>query len=297
MIKKIGISELRVGMYIHGLGRGWMDHPFAMNRFLINESQTIQKITDAGIRDVSIDTSKGLDTQAYALNDVDAPMEPVSKGTAKVSVAEESSRAKVLFKEATNIIHNMMKDARLGKQVQVQTIDPLAQRMVQSTFRNRHALSGMTRIKTKDEYTFMHCVSVAGLMTAFAVEMGLDDETIHQVAVGGMLHDIGKTLVPDRILNKPGKLDDAEFVVMKRHVEFSKQLLMEQSGLSQVAMDVTLQHHERMDGRGYPLGLKGEQISLIGQMVAILDVYDALTSVRVYKNAWEPTVTLKKLLE
>ena len=143
----------------------------------------------------------------------------------------------------------------------------------------------------------MHCVSVAGLMTAFAVEMGLDAETIQQVAIGGMVHDIGKTLVPDKILNKPGKLDDDEFVVMKHHVNFSDQLLKEHTGLSQVARDVTLLHHERMDGTGYPQGLKGDEISLIGQMSAIVDVYDALTSVRVYKDAWEPSVTLKKLME
>jgi HD-GYP domain-containing protein (c-di-GMP phosphodiesterase class II) len=215
----------------------------------------------------------------------------------QVSVEQEMGRAKILFREATSVIHNMMRDARLGKQVNIQSLDPLAERMVQSTFRSKHALTAITRIKSKDEYTFMHCVSVAGLMTSFAQEMDLDNETIHQVAIGGMVHDIGKILVPGNILNKPGKLDNDEFSVMRRHVDFSGQLLKEHSGLSQVALDVTLQHHERMDGAGYPLGLQGDQISLIGQMAAIVDVYDALTSIRVYKDAWEPSVTLKKLLE
>jgi putative nucleotidyltransferase with HDIG domain len=212
-------------------------------------------------------------------------------------VEEERGRAKVLFQEATQIIQNLMSDARLGKQVEVQSLEPLAERMVQSTLRSRHALTGISRIKTKDEYTFMHCVSVAGLLTAFAVELGRDEQTIHQVALGGMLHDIGKTLVPDKILNKPGKLDDDEFVAMRRHVEYSGELLQEQVGQSRVAREVAMLHHERMDGKGYPQGLKGEQISTVGQMSAIVDVYDALTSVRVYKAAWEPSLTLKKLLE
>lgn len=285
-------------MYIHDLDCSWLKHPFAASRFLIKDSQTIQKIASAGIRTVSIDTDRGRDVEAVA-----APEEMVREAPSapsqpqRVAAREEGPRAAVLFREATSVIKNMMEDARVGRQVEMQMLDPLAERMVQSTFRSPHALSGITRIKTKDEYTFMHCVSVAGLMTTFAMEMGLDEETIHQVAIGGMVHDIGKTLVPDAVLNKPGKLDDDEFVVMKRHVDFSGELLREHLGLSQVAIDVAMMHHERMDGSGYPLGLKDDGISLIGQMSAIVDVYDALTSVRVYKEAWQPSVALKKLLE
>lgn len=300
MIKQISTSELRIGMYVHEIGRSWLNHPFVTNRFLVKDAQTIQKIASAGIREVVIDTSKGDDIEELPTSAELSPavlQETVAAKGQQVSVEREMGRAKTLLREATSVIHNMMQDARLGKQVQLQSLDPLAERMVQSTFRSKHALTGITRIKTKDEYTFMHCVSMAGLMTSFALEMGLDDETLHQLAIGGMVHDIGKILVPGNILNKPGKLDNDEFSVMRQHVDFSGELLKEHSDLSQVALDVTLQHHERMDGAGYPLGLQGEQISLIGQMAAIVDVYDALTSIRVYKNAWEPSVTLKKILE
>lgn len=298
MIKQISTSELRVGMYIHDLDCSWLDHPFAISKFLIKDPKTIQKIASAGIRRVAIDTDKGRDVEQVAAPELPAANEPGSeRRPARVSAREEGPRAAALFREATSVIKNLMEDARLGKQVEMQTLDPLAERMVQSVFRSPHALSGISRIKTKDEYTFMHCVSVAGLMTTFAREMGLDEDTIHQVAIGGMVHDIGKTLVPDEVLNKPGKLEGDEWAVMKRHVEFSGELLKEHLGLSQVAIDVTMLHHERMDGTGYPKGLKGDDISLIGQMSAIVDVYDALTSVRVYKEAWEPSVTLKKLME
>jgi len=297
MIKKISTSELRVGMYVHDLACGWMQHPFAVSKFAVKDAQTIQKIASAGIREVEIDTDKGRDVEQLPVLEPANESHMAAARPARSSAADEGARAAVLFREATSIIKNMMEDARLGKQVDVQCLDPLAERMVQSTFRNPHALSGITRIKTKDEYTFMHCVSVAGLMTTFAVEMGLDEELVHQVAIGGMVHDIGKTLVPDAVLNKPGKLENEEFVVMKRHVDHSGELLKEHLGLSQAAVDVAMMHHERMDGTGYPLGLKGDQISLIGQMSAIVDVYDALTSVRVYKDAWQPSVTLKKLLE
>jgi putative nucleotidyltransferase with HDIG domain len=186
-----------------------------------------------------------------------------------------------------------MEDVRLGKQVEMEALNPLAERTVQSAIRNPHALTGVSRIKTKDEYTFMHCVSVAGLMITFAREQGLSEEQIQQVAIGGLVHDIGKIMVPDEV----GRLDPEEFEIMRGHVTHSAEILQECVGISQTAVDVALLHHQRMDGTGYPLGLKGEEIGLIGRMSAIVDVYDALTSVRVYKDAWEPTHSLKKMLE
>lgn len=188
-------------------------------------------------------------------------------------------------------------ELRIGKQVEIASLDPMAERMVQSVFRNHHALTGISRIKSKDEYTFMHCVSVAGLLVTFAREQGFSEADIHQVAIGGLVHDIGKTLTPQEVLNKPGRLDPEEMDIMKGHVTHSREILQETLGVSQTAMDISVLHHERMDGTGYPLGLNGEQISLIGRMSAIVDVYDALTSVRVYKDAWEPTLALKKLLQ
>ncbi len=293
MIKKISTSELRIGMFIDDLECEWDKHPFMNKKISVSDSQVIQKIASAGIRYALIDTALGSDVDDIA--DANST-ETAANYAPSVEASIEVDRARALYREATTVIRNMMEDARLGKQVQVNALEPVAERMVQSAMRNHHALTSVTRIKTKDEYTFMHCVSVAGLMTTFAREQGLDDETIHQVALGGLVHDIGKTLVPDKVLNKPGKLEGDEFSVMKRHVDYSGELLAG-LGLSQIAIDVTMQHHERMDGTGYPLKLSGEQISHIGQMSAIVDVYDALTSVRVYKSAWEPTQTLKKLIE
>ncbi|MBI5463233.1 MAG: HD-GYP domain-containing protein [Gammaproteobacteria bacterium] len=304
-IKRIPTSALRTGMFVHDLDCNWMDHPFLSNKFLLDNVQTIQKIASAGIRHVYIDVSQGRDVEeAPTAQEVQAAVQSQVEQLAakpseesKTSVAEEVDRARALFREATSVIRNLMEDVRLGKQVEVESIDPMAERMVQSVFRNHHALTGISRIKTKDEYTFMHCVSVAGLLITFARAQGFAEQDIHQVAIGGLLHDIGKTLTPDEVLNKPGKLTPEEFEIMKGHVTHSRDILQETLGISQTALDISVLHHERIDGTGYPLGLSGEQISLIGKMSAIVDVYDALTSVRVYKEAWEPSVALKKMLE
>jgi putative nucleotidyltransferase with HDIG domain len=148
-----------------------------------------------------------------------------------------------------------------------------------------------------DVYTFEHSVSFSVLMMAFAKSMGLSDKIICEVGIGGLLHDIGKTLTPDNILNKPGKLTDEEFVIMKEHVVHSRKILEKTKGLSKISMDIAAQHHEKFDGNGYPLGLKGDQISHYGQMSAIVDVYDALTADRCYHKGKEPSEVLKLLVK
>ena len=296
MLKKIPTSELRIGMYVHDLGRAWMDHPFSVNRFQIKDMQTIQKIVNAGIRELTIDASKGLAGPApvvAASTPVQAEPVRADAKPGKVSVADERGRAKVLYQEATSIIHNLMSDARLGKQVELQSLEPLAERMVQSVFRNHHALTGISRIKTKDEYTFMHCVSVAGLLVTFAREQGFSEEDIHQVAIGGLIHDIGKTMTPHEVLNKPGKLEPEEFEIMKGHVTHSREILEQTLGISKMSMDIAVLHHERMDGSGYPRGLSGEEILLESRIIALADVVEAMSSHRPYR----PSLGIGKALE
>ncbi|NOX07968.1 MAG: HD-GYP domain-containing protein [Gammaproteobacteria bacterium] len=306
MIKKIKTSDLKVGMYIHDLNSSWMEHSFISNQFKIKADKDIKKMHSHGIKSVYIDTQKGLDfkhapTAADTLMDVHKKAinvagieKPISKQT---RVGEEIQQARSIYKAATKAMNNIMTDARLGKQVQVELVQPIAEQMIESAFRNKDALISLSRIKSKDEYTFMHSVSVAGLMVSFGRAMDMDKKVIHEIAVGGLLHDIGKMSIPLEILNKPGKHTPSEWEIMKSHVVHSREILKQTPGISQQALDVGALHHERYDGSGYPDGLKHDQISEIGQMSAIVDVYDALTSIRVYKDAWEPTITLKKMLE
>ncbi len=305
MIKRISTSELRVGMYIHDIDASWIDHPFLKSRFAVKNEQTIQKIASAGLRHVYIDTKRGLDAEDGAsAASVDAALarqleiaaQAAHKET-RVSAVEEAERARRLYRESTAVVRNLMEATRIGRQVDIAALDPLAERMVQSAFRNPHALAGISRIKTKDEYTFMHCVGVSALLVTFARELELPEQQIHELAIGGLVHDIGKSMVPQQVLNKPDRLNEDEFVKMKRHVDHSRELLQDMPGMTQTGLEVVLLHHERMDGTGYPIGLDGEKIGVVGRMSAIVDVYDALTSVRVYKEAWEPTKALKKLLE
>ncbi|MCW8827320.1 MAG: HD-GYP domain-containing protein [Gammaproteobacteria bacterium] len=306
MIKKIDIRQLRVGMYIDDLDANWLDHNFVTQRFAVKDHKTLQKLIKSGLKHLYIDTDKGKDVEeAPTIEVVQERVEEEVRHVApsekplenRVSVEEELSAARGIYKEASGIMQNLMEGMRFGKEIEVNSVREISDQMVESAFRNKDALISLSRIKDKDHYTYMHSVSVSGLMITFGRTMGFDKQRIRDIAIGGLLHDIGKMETPDKILNKPGKLTDHEFDIMRSHVVYSRELLQDQTGITQDALDVAAQHHERVDGSGYPLGLKGDEISEVGQMSTIVDVYDALTSVRVYKNAWEPNLVLKKLME
>ncbi|MBI1835274.1 MAG: HD-GYP domain-containing protein, partial [Burkholderiales bacterium] len=162
---------------------------------------------------------------------------------------------------------------------------------------NPGALIGLARLKTADDYTYMHSVAVCALMIALSRQLKLSDEETREAGLAGLLHDIGKMAVPAEILNKPGKLTDAEFVSVKEHPAAGYQMLLEAKGVGSIALDVCLHHHEKMDGSGYPKGLEGDQISLYARMGAVCDVYDAITSNRPYKAGWCPAESLRKMSE
>jgi putative nucleotidyltransferase with HDIG domain len=215
----------------------------------------------------------------------------------RVALEEEVQRARKLHAEASRVVKGMLRDVRLGKQIELEQVEPVVEQMVDSIFRNQDALLPLARLKEHDNYTFQHSVSVCALLVSFARGLGLERAIIKEIAIGGLLHDVGKAKVPDEILNKPAKLTDAEFARMKSHVVQSIVILQNTPGISQIALDVAGQHHERYDGSGYPNKLKGEEISLYGRMGAIVDVYDALTSDRVYHKGMAPTAALGRLLE
>ena len=162
-----------------------------------------------------------------------------------------------------------------------------------SVLRNPGALLSLTRIKEADTYTFQHSVSICALLVSFTHSLGMDPATVEEAGLGGLLHDVGKMKIPNEILNKPGKLTDEEFGIMKSHASLSRDLLLGVSGISEMVIQIAGEHHEKMDGGGYPRGIAGDAISQIGRMTAVVDVYDALTNDRPYRPAWTPTQTLE----
>lgn len=306
MIKKISVADLIPGMYIHDLNCGWMDHPFLTNSFAVEDEEKVAKIRAQGIRELYIDTERGLDVaHAPTREEVQAELQQRMVDIAtrqpekprQMALAEEAPRARKLHTEANRIVRHLLSDIRLGAQIELDKVEPLVETMVDSIFANQNALLPLAGLKQHDSYTFEHSVSVCALMVAFSRGLELPRETIREIALGALLHDVGKARVPEAILNKPARLTEAEFTQMKNHVVQSIILLQHTEGVSPTALQVAGQHHERYDGSGYPNGLQGDGISLYGQMAAIVNVYDAISSDRVYHKGMPPSEALKKLLE
>ena len=305
MLKKIEISQLRLGMYVHELCSSWMDSPFWKKSFLLTEQTELLEIQKTKIREAWIDTSKGIDVfqedeklpPTLVKSEIVVDKIAIIREVTPVSMGEELGRASRIVNKSKDAVFSMFSEARMGKAVDVGNAKEMVEEIADSVMRNPGALIGLARLKTKDDYTYMHSVAVCALMVSLGKQLGLNDEETREAGLAGLLHDIGKMMVPGEILNKPGKLTDDEFISVKEHPVAGHKMLLEANGVSQVALDVCLHHHEKMDGTGYPEGLRGEQISLLARMGAVCDVYDAITSNRPYKQGWCPAESIRKMAE
>lgn len=303
MRKKIDVGDLVVGMYLQDLGASWIKNPFWRSSFLISDPKDIALLRASNILEVWIDTAKGLDlpagsggfpdTVTASLPDLNA-----ARGTADLapaSMADELARAAEICDEARQAVTSMFLEARMGNTVDASGAGQLVQDISDSVARNASALISLARLKTADDYTYMHSVAVCAMMIALARQLGLDELAVRAAGEAGLLHDMGKALVPMSVLNKPGKLTDDEFAVVREHPALGHQMLSKAPGVGTIALDVCLHHHEKMDGSGYPKGLIGDKISVFAKMGAVCDVYDAITSNRPYKEGWDPAESMRKM--
>lgn len=306
MIKKIPVDQLRPGMYVSDLNCDWIPHHNYRKQGRIPDQATIDQIRSRGIRDVYIDPARGLDVaDAQTAAEADqASQQQLDKAATlkpdqplRTSVQEELHKAHKLHDQAKGLVTNVLQDVKIGRAIDIESFDQLADGMLDSVLRNHNALACLGRIREKDNYLLEHSINLAVLMGIFAKSLKIDRDTMHQAVVGAMLHDIGKVMVPDTVLHKPGKLTDDEFAIMRQHVVFSRELLKQTPGVGELTIKVAAQHHERIDGSGYPDGLHDCDICREGKMCAIADVYDAITADRVYHKGLPPTLALKKLLE
>lgn len=306
MIKKIAIEQLQLGMYIHDLNCGWLDHGFLRTRFLLKSDASLDKIRQIGIRELYIDTERGLDVSlALTEEEVTEALEQdlalvaqeIPKDERSTPLAVERIQAKRILNEAIGVIGGLMNDARLGKPVELEHANALIDEMISSVFRNPDALLAFTRIRRVGRYTLEHSVNVAVLLIGLARRLGMERSQIQELGLGGLLHDMGKVMVPSAILNKPGRLTDDEFAVMRTHVNHSAEILSRIPGIPDIALEIARDHHERTDGSGYPDRKCGTAIGRAAQMAAIADVYDAISAERVYHKALEPHQALRKMLE
>ncbi|WP_440905482.1 HD-GYP domain-containing protein [Catenovulum sp. SX2] len=298
MRKIIPLSEVKIGMYVIEVTKqtgqvavktcGW-----------IKKAQVLDTLAKKGVVEVAIDPDKTIhpdkDNDRPDINSTASSTE--RKDNIKpASVGLEMKKAKKLYSEAINLQQKIIDGIKQGHSIEIGPVKELTNQLIDSIFRNQDALACMTRIRDKDAYLYEHSLNVSILMAIFAKHLGYLDEEIEHLAQSAFLHDIGKVLVPDEILHKPGRLTEDEFEIMQKHVEYGVETLQQSQGISDECIEIVSLHHEKLNGLGYPKGLGEAQIKTEGRMLTIVDIYDAMTAERVYKKGMTPSAAFKIML-
>jgi putative nucleotidyltransferase with HDIG domain len=292
MLKKISISQVKIGMFVHSVEGSWMWR----SHVPITDEAALARVQRCGATECWIDVSRGNDVGPVKPIVQPAPSRPsAAKPIERKSMADELQHAANVLKHSKAAMNSLFAEARMGNAVNTSECRPLVNDIVESVDRNADALISLCRLKLADEYTYMHSVSVCALMVSLGRQLDLDETTCREAGMAGLLHDLGKAAMPQDIINKPGKLTDEEFTIIKSHPVKGHEMLLESGVDNERVLDVCRHHHERIDGKGYPDRLAAENISLIARMSAVCDVYDAVTSDRPYKAGWDPAEAIAQM--
>ncbi|MDR2612862.1 MAG: HD-GYP domain-containing protein [Deltaproteobacteria bacterium] len=314
MLKKMPTRDLKVGMYVADVGRAWFNHPWTKKSRLLTEDSEIRELVEFGIDEVYIDTEKSRFNPAGSRRPFQpvagtsgplrgasaapaAPAAPAPRQSEPEMVSQleaELPKAAKAYGKALDTSKALIAACYMNKRIEVSEVQENVDELVESVTRNQDALSALIKLRRFDDYTYTHCLNVSVLSISTGKALGLSQEDLRILGMGTMFHDLGKTRIPAYILNKPGKLTDDEFVIMRNHAALSEEIIREQKlDVDDQVIQVARFHHERMDGSGYPDHLKGEQIPRLATICGLSDVYDALTSDRVYHKGMLPHDALK----
>lgn len=323
MIRKLDIDELKKGMYVSGFEKDGPDNAlFFMNSLLVRNKRDLKKFLSYGYRSAYVvvdeprkgsipekrrrlgheeaqDVAGVQEDEGLKVRPREATGDEVAVDTGEtrnlVEFSEELPAARKIWAEAESLSREFMSEDDLKNSINIDNVNTTVDRMVGSITRNGDALTSLVRLKSSYGYIFGHCVNVAILAMTIGRQMRLERAKLHDLGVAAILHDVGKTLVSQKILQKAGPLTDKEFGEMKLHPELGAELLTKTPGVTEDAVSVALQHHEKFDGTGYPEERSREEIHLYARITAVADVYDAMTSDRAYQKKLRPDIVLQKM--
>ena len=288
-VRKIPIEHVEIGMYVSDATPG-LAQTGLNRRGLISKPDTLRTLQSSGIAEIYIDTSKG---KSSPYSSPIQASEPDIEPTADYD--EERIRAERVYGEARSLVGSLINDVKMGNAIEVGPVEELGQEISESVLANSNALLCLSQIRAKDKYLMEHSINVGILMGVFARFLNYETAELHQMVTGAILHDLGKVRVPDQILHKTGKLTDSEWQEMQNHVLYGEEVLLKSKGISDIAISICAQHHEKLNGKGYPRGLKSNEISTYGRMASIVDIYDAITADRCYHKGKSPNDSMKIL--
>lgn len=304
--EKLAVCDLAIGMYVAELDRPWLESPFLFQGFPIRTQDELQQLQEC-CEYVYVDKGQSVNWPAEQASDnlMTPPPNFATGGVNrkpqrikyrdKAGFSETLPDAVQLYNGAKGYIDALFDDVRLGHSIDTENARRLADRMAENIVQNENALVWLTQLKNRDEYTSLHSINVCVLSLLFGRYLGLNESQLQRLGLGALLHDLGKMCVPNATLNKPGRLDANEKVEMRRHPEHGYQLLKDTQDMHPAVLEIVRSHHERVDGTGYPQGLKGKAINQYALIVSIVDVYDAVTSDRAYHLGISPHEALNMI--
>ena len=328
--KKVATTELALGMYVARLDRPWLETPFLFQGFPITNTADIEKLKQyckfvyvdqslsdaapgAQLRQQSTSLTdykkRGLLSRLLAwliglvgieskqTNTVSSQTgEPGSVYRDQVTLVNEIGSARQTYDRAQSIISEMTSGLRTGGRLDLDVVQTVVTPMVNSVLRNNDALAWLSRLRSKDDYSYGHSIATSVYAIVLGRHIGYSREELHQIGLGGLLLDVGKTRLPAELLKKKEKLTDAELLQVRSHVGHSIDILEKNQGIDPVVIEMARTHHERRNGTGYPHGLVGDKIPMFGQIGGLCDAFDAMTSVRPYADTLSSYEAMRKLL-
>jgi putative nucleotidyltransferase with HDIG domain len=320
MLKRIDISDLELGMFVHKLEGNWFRHPFWKSRFVLEDEGTLATLRDSSVPAVIIDTARGLDLRPVPRNrpseSAQLPARPglLAPGarraavmarqagteqfdlqsTVRLPMAREFGNAARVADRSRKLITRVFLEARLGKSIKAAAIEPVVDEIYASVQRNPHAFNGLMRCKRDNEFVYRHGLAVSALMISLARQMKLSADDVRLAGMAGLLLDLGVTHLPVDLSALGGDFRRVDERVFAEHVRLGADLL-DAGGLPDPVVRACLEHHEMLDGSGYPQKLKGEEISLFGRMAAICDTYDWLVNDSIEGTGLDPASSVAQL--
>jgi len=297
-LQRLPLSKIKIGMYVtEVVSQGSSVRVKAGG--VVRNAALIEKMRQQGVVYAFVDFSRSdIEEDVAAPEKVEVKKEyPTRETSSKASMKDEVARAERIHRVALKLQEKIVEQVKGEKPVDIDPVKEVANNVMESIFRNPNAMLFMSRVKEKDNYIFEHATNVTSLMTAFATALKFDEKDIQQIAIGSFLKDIGTILVSDKVVKCTGKYTPAAFDLMKKHVVYSEKILSQVPGISDMALDVAVNHHERLDGSGYPKGLTGAKLSTAARMIAIVDSYDAMISERPHRAGLTSTQAFQELLK
>lgn len=273
MIKEVEIQALQVGHFVVEISKQREKFSLDSSGYIKNKG-VIKHLASKGVQSLMVDLSKSKNSD-NSTTKKDLP-----------PILVKLEKAKEIFNQSKMIQKQVFSDAQHGRNLDLGPVEDITNQAIEEIFENADALACVINIRNKDEYLLEHSVSVSVLITIFARFLKIEKKIVQELSVGAFLHDVGKIMVPEEVLNKPGKLTDEEFTVMKTHVNHSIDIIKQTPGISNISLEVAALHHEKLDGNGYPFNVKEKDITTYGRMIAICDIFDALTAHRCYKEGY-----------